>query len=123
MHLAIGSRIPAQETCIFGICSSAVGADPNHREAQMARLMQWELVIAIGSTMLGVNSQTRAQCGEWFPGDGIPGVNGSVYAVTTWDPDGAGPLFQWMVIGGTFTYAGDALVANIAAWDGQHWHS
>ncbi|MFM9994465.1 MAG: hypothetical protein ACKVU4_01545 [Phycisphaerales bacterium] len=53
---------------------------------------------------------------------GWPGVNGQVYATTVWDPDGAGPTPEWLVLAGGFTVAGDIFVKNIAAWDGAAWH-
>lgn len=63
-----------------------------------------------------------AQCGPgWFPAAGIPGVNGTVYASTMWDPDGAGPMPQRLVVGGTFTIAGETQASNIAQWDGVNW--
>jgi hypothetical protein len=59
---------------------------------------------------------------------GVPGVGlggGGGLSVTTWDPDGAGPTPEWLVIGGGFSgpgVAGDIWANNIAAWDGQAWH-
>src|SRR5207247_1421219 len=52
---------------------------------------------------------------------GVPGVYGYVYAVTTWDPDGAGPQPELLIVGGSFSVAGKALANNIAAWDGTSW--
>jgi len=63
-----------------------------------------------------------AQCTyDWKPGDVLPGVNGQVNAVTTWDPDGAGPQSELLIVGGKFTQAGDTLANNIAAWNGTSW--
>lgn len=42
-------------------------------------------------------------------------VNGPVYAMTTWDPDGPGPLGDWLVVGGEFTLAVGVPARNIAA--------
>ncbi|MEO6596538.1 MAG: hypothetical protein ABIP94_17440, partial [Planctomycetota bacterium] len=53
----------------------------------------------------------------WLPGEGLPGVGGTVYASTTWDPDGAGPVPPQLVVGGTFLTAGTTLANRIARWD------
>lgn len=59
--------------------------------------------------------------GEWQPGEGTAGINGTVWASTAWDPDGDGPLPTLLVVGGTFTIAGKTAVNNIAAWNGSDW--
>lgn len=61
----------------------------------------------------------RSQCGLQLASidNGLPGVDGNVMAMTWWDPDGPGPLPQRLVVGGTFTIAGTALAAHIAAFD------
>lgn len=73
--------------------------------------------------VLGACSPVRADnCdGRWLPGYGAPGVNGSVNAMTLWDPDGAGPLPEMLVIGGQFTVVGKKLATNVAIWDGENW--
>jgi len=58
----------------------------------------------------------------WLPGEGTIGVEGTVYATTTWDLDGDGPLPAQLVVGGSFTTAGGVTVNNIARWDGSSWH-
>jgi hypothetical protein len=58
----------------------------------------------------------------WKPGQGLPGLDGPVVAVTKWDPDGDGPLPELLVIGGYFSIAGNVVANNIAAWDGTSWH-
>ena len=59
-----------------------------------------------------------AQCTtQWLPGDGIPGVGGTVYASTMWDPDGTGPAAPQLVVGGTFQTAGTVLASRVAAWN------
>jgi hypothetical protein len=63
-----------------------------------------------------------AQCPEqWFPGGWRIGVAADVLVACVWDPDGAGPLPDVLVLGGDFHKAGGAPVQNIAAWDGAHW--
>lgn len=48
-----------------------------------------------------------AQCpGDWLPTDGIPGTNGAATVLTSWDPDGAGPAPERVVLGGPFLVAG-----------------
>src|SRR5438552_17910823 len=69
-----------------------------------------------------INPYAAAQCqSQWLPGEGIPGVNGEVHAVTTWDPDGPGVQPEVLVVGGSFTVAGDILANNIATWNGTSW--
>lgn len=82
------------------------------------------LALALCALFLQIGTLSRAQCGpQWLPGDGIPGVNGSVRAMKVWDPDGPGPAAPLLVVGGGFTAAGTVLAKNIAAWDGQKWSS
>lgn len=62
--------------------------------------------------------QAVAQCaGQWLPGDGLLGTNGTVNAAMMWDPDGSGPKSPQLVIAGTFSIAGNVFARNIAAWD------
>lgn len=70
-----------------------------------------------------VNSRARGQCAAWIvgPDQGVPGVNGTVFASTTWDPDGDGPDEPLLVVGGTFSLAGTVATRNVAAWDGSTW--
>jgi hypothetical protein len=59
-----------------------------------------------------------AQCSTfWRPGSGVPCTNGSVYATTTWDPDGTGPLPRVLVVGGSFSIAGTAGANCIATFE------
>jgi len=61
-----------------------------------------------------------AQCAQdWKPTDGFPGVETfqNAYAVTTWDPDGAGPQAARLVAGGTFHYIADRATDTVAAFD------
>src|SRR5437870_4728194 len=64
-----------------------------------------------------------AQCPfEWRP-EGLPGLNGVVEALTTWDPDGLGPQPPVLVAGGVFTVAGSVLANRIAIWNSATWQS
>lgn len=68
--------------------------------------------------------RAQAQCQfDWRPDLGSAQPNEAVYAMTTWDPDGAGPAGEWLVIGGNFTQAGGQPANHIIAWDGVNWHT
>lgn len=61
-------------------------------------------------------ASAAAQCpNEWIKTDGFPGVGvePEVYAVTTWDSDGAGPQSPRLVIGGFFQYIADRVVDSV----------
>ena len=64
-----------------------------------------------------VGQACLAQDGDWLPGDGMPGTNDVVRAITSWD-DGAGPD---LYIGGDFTFAVETFASHIARWDGMTW--
>lgn len=49
------------------------------------------------------------------------GTNGTVSALTTWDPDDAGPLAERIVAGGSFSMAGGIIVNKVASFDGSAW--
>jgi len=81
-------------------------------------------VVPLGILMAtAAYAQPLCPGGLWLPGNGIPGVNGSVRAITQWDPDGDGPGLPLLVVGGQFDTAGNQPVRNIAAWDGTRWNS
>ncbi len=88
--------------------------------------MVWQagfLVRLLGAAVCFV-SMARAQCEPgWLPGDGLPGLDGPVYALTLWDADGPGPAGEVLVAGGSFRVAGNAGAVNIAAWNGHCWSS
>ncbi|MCA8952629.1 MAG: hypothetical protein KDE27_24160, partial [Planctomycetes bacterium] len=63
-----------------------------------------------------------AQCTtKWLPGLGVPGTYGTVSAMTSWDPDGAGPVAPQVVAAGFFRFAGNVAADRIATWDGTGW--
>ena len=65
------------------------------------------------------NHVARFDGATWRPlGDG---VNGRVYALTNFDPDGPGPAPEYLIAGGNISMAGGVPVLGIAAWDGQQW--
>ena len=81
-----------------------------------------QLVATGGFTTAGgqpVNSIARWDGAQWQPFG--TGLNGWGFALTTWDPDGAGPLPAQLVVGGGFTTAGGQPANNIARWDGTQW--
>ncbi|MGP1346842.1 MAG: hypothetical protein ACTS3F_09295 [Phycisphaerales bacterium] len=92
------------------------------RDRQGARWMMLGLVVVV-VTLGGVATPAHSQvCGpEWLPGNGVPGVSGTVNAMVVFDPDGDGPSPELLIVGGVFTLAGDAVVSNIAAWNGSSW--
>jgi hypothetical protein len=49
------------------------------------------------------------------------GANGPIFALSTLDPDGAGPQPAVLVAGGTFTSIGGVAAARIARFDGLAW--
>ena len=70
-------------------------------------------------------ASATAQCLEWAPDDGVRGTGvapgtvatGDVFAMTHWDPDGAGPASARVVVVGDFTIAGDVLANRVATYD------
>jgi hypothetical protein len=60
---------------------------------------------------------------DWRPGSMVGGLDGPVYAMTTWDPDAAGPLAELLVVGGSFTHANGAGANRIATWNGESWQT
>lgn len=59
-----------------------------------------------------------AQClPTWLPGEGIPGVSGTINALTKFD-DGTG---EKLYAAGAFTTAGTSNATRIAVWDGAEW--
>src|SRR6185503_15994693 len=55
---------------------------------------------------------------SWRPTFGeLPGTNGSVYSLATYD-DGSGPA---LFVGGSLTTAGGIDASRIAKWDGTRW--
>ncbi len=73
--------------------------------------------LAAGLTALSVH----AQCPQWLPGSGVPGIYGTVNAAVEWDADGPGGNDPVLVVGGTFTLADSTFVSNIAVWNGASW--
>jgi hypothetical protein len=81
--------------------------------------------VCIAGGLIGVlaTSAVRAQScdGIWLPGGEVRGVSGTVNAECAWDPDGAGPAGEILIVGGDFTAAGGLRANRIATWDGATW--
>ncbi|MEQ8317948.1 MAG: GC-type dockerin domain-anchored protein [Phycisphaerales bacterium] len=78
-----------------------------------------------GLTVAGLAfAQTPAELFEG-PEHGWPGLAavGSAESQVAWDPDGAGPEGEWLIVAGSFDEAGHVAAANLAAWDGQAWRA
>lgn len=75
----------------------------------------------------GLTRTSAAQCvdgGEWIPVTQAGTFRPAVYldCVAAWDPDGAGPLSDLLIAGGTFVVPGYANTPPaIGAWDGAAW--
>lgn len=66
-----------------------------------------------------IEGQSFGQCeGGWKPGEGVPGLDGEVYALSVHD-DGSGSA---LYAGGQFRVAGSNLARNLAKWDGTKWN-
>lgn len=61
------------------------------------------LAVAFALAFLGSLAALRAQCvGQWEV-DGTNGLSGPVAHAVVWDPDGAGPVTQRLVVAGPFS--------------------
>jgi len=76
------------------------------------------VLAATAACSLGLlSSPAGAQCSRWAEGFQAPGVDGTVYALASFD-DGSGPA---LYAGGDFTAAGSTAAKNLARWDGASW--
>lgn len=60
---------------------------------------------------------------HWLEGSGLPGADSFVAASTSWDPDGAGPQPELLVIAGQFQVVGSKSIQGLAGWDGAAWRA
>jgi len=89
---------------------------PLTNSRRLATAVAFPFVIALAT--IALPHAAPAQCAQWLPGDGYPGVGiGYPDVQTSWDPDGPGPLGPRLVIGGTFEMAGSQPVGRIASYD------
>ncbi len=76
----------------------------------------WLVALSFLAPLL--SSVASAQCvPTWLPGEGIPGVSGTINALVKYD-DGTG---EKLYAAGAFTTAGTSTAARIAVWDGAEW--
>lgn len=81
-------------------------------------------LLAIQCVICILSTVARSQCApHWEPEGGAPGTTNTIRSVTCWDPDGPGPLPEYVVVGGNLSAVGDINVRNIALWDGSAWSS
>ncbi|MBK9474525.1 MAG: hypothetical protein IPO18_20010 [bacterium] len=83
--------------------------------------MKTAVAMVLASALL-LPTVAAAQCEDWIQGpmdDGtLPnGSNGNIYDSITWDPDGAGPIQERLVVAGNFTSIGGVAAQNIAQYD------
>lgn len=80
------------------------------------------ITVVVASVFVGPR-RANGQCDQWIAGPFVhtDGANDVVNVAITWDPDGAGPLPDQLVIGGRFATAGGTIVNCIARWDGFAW--
>jgi len=86
-----------------------------------------QVTVCLGFAAVGLSAASvcsGSSCARWdSPFGGAAALNGAVYCMTTWDPDGPGPMGTQLVVGGNFTTAGGITVNRIARWDGSAWHA
>lgn len=78
------------------------------------------LLLATALTVALAPARASAQCEGWRVGPfttGSEGTNGTVWAITQWDPDGDGPLGLALVVGGGFTQIQGVSITNLAMRD------
>jgi hypothetical protein len=78
----------------------------------MRALLALAVVLACGAGL------AAGQTCDWLAGGDLPGIRGSVFASAVWDPDGAGPQPERLLIAVTDDYD-----ATIRAWDGSAWQT
>lgn len=85
--------------------------------------------LIVGGTFSNAGGSPAAGIAQWDGlawsslGSGVGGSNPDVFALTTFDPDGAGPAPDQLIAGGSFTSAGGGAAGFIASWDGAAWTS
>ncbi len=71
-------------------------------------------VVTLAAVLAGMAGTASAQCQNFWQ---TPGPNGPVLAGCRWDPDGAGPLTERVVVGGSFARVENLATSMVAAWD------
>ncbi len=93
--------------------------------------MSSKLTLLAVPCFLALAQPLAAQCGlTWSPGNAQPHLSGHGRCSTLWDPDGAGPLPQRLVVGGQGLLGGSQLlggtlpsIQRVMTWDGSMWQS
>lgn len=85
-------------------------------------MRRFAALVVLALSCLGC-ALAKAQCQGWLQRQSGTAFDDAVYAMTTWDPDGSGPLSPWLVVAGDFTTTGLVAANRIAAWDGTAWHA
>jgi hypothetical protein len=76
----------------------------------------------LAAAAVAIGGCAAAQCTTpWLPGSPLAGTNGTVFALTAWDPDGAGPQPPLVVVAGNFLHAGGVWVDHLSRWNGTTW--
>lgn len=72
----------------------------------------------LAAAVLTGGAQAQVCDGQFQTGIGVPGIsgNGSGY-LTSWDPDGAGPVGEQLVVGGNYKLANTTIVNSLATWE------
>ncbi len=69
-------------------------------------------------TIATIAGQASAVCEpQWLPGDAVPGIDGTVKTLISWDADGPGGQPALVIVGGRFSLAGNVPANNLACWD------
>ncbi len=83
------------------------------------------LLLGLVAFFLAISTSSAiGVCPEWRAGPftgGVTSPNGPINASIVWDPDGAGPRQELLIVGGEFTSIGGVQVSNVASWDGTVW--
>src|SRR6185295_2394449 len=113
------SAADAATTCTPRMTSPFFRQTRDARSRTMTRrLVSFLRVVIAVLAGLGLLPTAHAQCPEgWQPGNWTPGTNGTVSALTMWDPDGSGPQAPRIIVGGNFTFVDSILASHIAAFD------
>jgi hypothetical protein len=87
-----------------------------------SRMKSAVAVAMVLASALMLPAVAAAQCEDWIQGpmdDGtLPnGSDGIIYDSITWDPDGAGPILERLVVAGNFTSIGGVAAQNVAQYD------
>lgn len=92
----------------------------------MSRTFRLLLVASLGWLAVSL----PAQCATtWSTGGPQPELSGLATCTTLWDPDGAGPAVQRLVVGGQNLLGGSNLIGGqpshqgVMTWDGTQWES